>query len=192
MRFRRRKYIVDVGFQWRFVLGFVAVSLIGSVVSAVLFNLFSMKGLEELQWSVHISAQSTGEVLKPLFIYFNLLSFVFVLVLLLITGVWMMRKVNGPLYHIIRDLEKVKGGDFSSMMSVRQGDEFQDLVKALNEMQGQIRDRFRRFREGYEEVSKALVELEITHAKGAPTKQIGENLLAKVRTLQKQLLPPPP
>ncbi len=191
MRFRRRRYIINAGFQWRFSLGFVVASLIGSLVSTVLFNLFSMKKLEELQWSMQISAQSTGEILKPLFIYLNLFNTIFVSVLIVITGAWMMRKVNGPIYHIIKDLKRIKEGDFSTFISLRKKDEFKDVAIALNDMHDKMKRRFSEFRAEYEEISKALVELEIAHAGGIPVKEKGERVIDMIQKLEKEILKSP-
>lgn len=187
MKLRRRRYIVNAGFQWKFVLGFVTASLMASVISTVLFNLFSITRLEELQWSVHISEQSTGEMLTPLFLYFNLFNIIFVSVLFVITGVWMMKKVKGPLYHIIQYLKRIKEQDFSTHLHLRQKDELWDVVIALRNMHDKIKKRFSRFKAEYEKISKALVEFEIAHARGIPAKKKEKTVIDMLRKLQKEM-----
>lgn len=187
MKLRRRRYIVNAGFQWKFVLGFVTASLMGSVISTVLFNLFSLTRLEELQWSVHISEQSTGEVLTPLFLYFNLFNTIFVSVLFVITGVWMMKKVKGHLYHIIQYLKRIKEQDFSTHIHLRQKDELWDVVIVLRNMHDKMKKRFSRFKSEYERISKALVEFEISHARGIPAKKKEKMVIDMLRKLQKEM-----
>ena len=187
MKYRRRRYIVSSGFQWRFVLGFVAAALMGSVVATALFNSFALKRLEELRWSAFVTVQSTGEVLKPLFIYANLFSFIFVAVLLVITGVLMIRKVNGPLYRIAEDLKMIGEGNLSSAIILRKRDEFRDVALALNEMLETLRVRFSDLRERYEEISQQLLELEMAEARGIPTEHQKEKVIAMIQELQKQI-----
>jgi methyl-accepting chemotaxis protein len=177
MKLKRRKYIVDKAFQWKFVLGFIVVSLIGNGVSTSLFILFARKKLEELQWSIHVTAQTTGEIIQPLFFKFNLMNFAFVLVLLLIISVWMLRKMNGPLYRITKDLKSIEEGDLSFSITLRRKDEFKYVAEALNGMLSTFRDKFTEFKNRYKDISKNLLELDISHANGANIEQMTRELI---------------
>jgi methyl-accepting chemotaxis protein len=187
MKFRRRKYIVSSRFQWKFVIVFVTVALMGSVAATVFFNLLALERLEELRWSAFVTVQSTSEVLRPFFISANLFSLIFVSVLLVITGAWMLRKVNGPIYRIMQDLKTIGAGNFSSAIMLRQKDEFKDVAVALNEMLDGTRERFSEFRARHEEISQALVELEIDHAKGNPVDARADKIIAMIQDLQKKI-----
>jgi methyl-accepting chemotaxis protein len=187
MKFRRRKYIVSSRFQWKFVIVFVTVALMGSVAATVFFNLLALERLEELRWSAFVTVQSTSEVLRPFFISANLFSLIFVSVLLVITGAWMLRKVNGPIYRIMQDLKTIGEGNFSSAIILRQKDEFKDVAVALNEMLDGTRERFGEFRARHEEISQALVELEIDHAKGNPVDARADKIIAMIQDLQRKI-----
>jgi methyl-accepting chemotaxis protein len=187
MRYRRRKYIVSSGFQWRFVLGFVAVALAGSGAATVLFNLLAQRRLEELRWSAFVPVQSTGEVLKPLFMYVNLFSLIFVAVLLVITGALMLRRVSGPVYRISKDLKSIGEGNFSSGIILRRHDEFRDVAEALNEMLDRLRERFSESRAKYEQISQELLELELAHARGIPLEEKTEKILGMIHEMRQQI-----
>jgi methyl-accepting chemotaxis protein len=187
MRYRRRKYIVSSGFQWRFVLGFVAVALAGSGAATVLFNLLAQRRLEELRWSAFVPVQSTGEVLKPLFMYVNLFSLIFVAVLLVITGALMLRRVSGPVYRISKDLKSIGEGNFSSGIILRRHDEFRDVAEALNEMLDRLRERFSESRAKYEQISQELLELELAHARGIPLEEKTEKILGMIQEMRQQI-----
>ncbi len=77
MKFIRRRYIVDAGLQMKFIISFVLVSLLGSVAAVVAFNFFALRKMETLMLSTHISAKTTGELIGPLFVYVNIISFLF-------------------------------------------------------------------------------------------------------------------
>jgi len=168
-------------------LGFVLVALTGSAVATALFNLFALRRLEVLRWSAFVPVQSTGEVLKPLFIYVNLFSLLFVAVLLVITGALMMRKVSGPIYRIAEELKMIGEGNLSSEIILRKRDEFRDVAIALNEMLEKLRVRFSELKERYEEISQQLLELEITQARGIPTDHQREKVIGMIQELQKQI-----
>jgi len=134
MNYKRRKYIVNPGFQGRFVLCFVLAAFAASIFSTVLFNNYARQKLEKLQWSVFLKVASTGEALKPLFIYVNLIAVVFVSVLVAFMGAWIVKKANHTLNRMADSLKRSKGGDFSRSISHRRSDEFRDVATALNIM----------------------------------------------------------
>ena len=188
MKYKRRRYIVDFGFQGRWVAGFMIVALLGSVFTTVIFSAYATHKLEALRWSVFMSAESTGEVLKPLFVYVILFSLIFVSVLLVIAGALMMRKAGNPLYRMVKDLQRIQEGDFSRDIILRQKDEFNDVAVALNDMLGKMRRRFGEFEKAYEDISEALMELNIAHAKGAPVKKKEEKIMQMTHTLENKIL----
>jgi len=163
-------------------------SLVGSIAATGIFNFFAMKRLEELRWSVFITARSTGEVLRPLFIYVNLFNLLFLSALVIITGIWMLRKMNGPIYRMIKDLNLIREGDFSTAITLRQKDEFRDVAVALNKMLDGMREKFRESREGYEEISQALVEFEIAGTKEIPENKQGDRIIDMICKLREQML----
>ena len=187
MKHRRRRYIVNSGFQGRFVLGFVLATLVGSTASTVLFNFLALKRLEQLQWSVFVTVRSAAEAVEPLFVSIVLFNLLFVSVLLAVAWGWMMRKINGPLNGIVKNLKRVREGDFSSAIFLRRNDEFQDVAAALNEMLGKTRERFRDFTAGYEQISQALADLEIALAGGAPVKEKNERLVDMIGKLRGEI-----
>ncbi|MBI4682078.1 MAG: methyl-accepting chemotaxis protein [Nitrospirae bacterium] len=134
MKFRRRKYINDTKLQIKFVSAFVIVCLLCSILTSVVFNYLAMKKLESLMWSTHINIKSTDELLGPLFMNINIINFLFVAALLIITGLWLIRKITGPLYRMLKDVRKVASGDLSSGMTLRQNDELKDTAYELDAM----------------------------------------------------------
>lgn len=160
MKFRRRKYITDTKLQLKFTLLFVLVSFMASIISVAVFNFLAVGKMEALMWSTHLDMQSTGEIINPLFLYVNIGNVVFISVLLLITGIWMMKKTTGPLYRMSRDINRIADGDLSVNITLRQKDEFQDTAEELNRMTGSIRKGFEINNEKYEDVSKAIMGLE--------------------------------
>lgn len=160
MKFRRRTYITDTKLQVKFTIIFVLISFIASVISVAVFNFFAVKELEALAWSTHLDINSTGEIIKPLFSYVNIANFLFIAVLLLITGMWMMKKTTGPLYRMSKDINRIADGDLSANISLRRKDEFQDTSDELNRMTESIREGFEIINSKYEDVAEKVGKLQ--------------------------------
>ncbi len=156
MKFRRRKYLINTGFQIKIILTYVLISFIGSMAAVSIFSLLAFKKLESLMWSTHISAQSTGELIKPLFFRTNIAGFIFIATLLAITAYLIFRKTSGPIYRMSSDIKKAADGDLTGKISLRQKDEFKDVAHDLDEMLTSLRDRFREVSVKHESVSARL------------------------------------
>jgi len=185
--FERKKYLIDMTFQGKFALVFAIAAVIGNVVSTAIFIILSREKLESLQWSVHVSAQSTGEIMQSLSIQVGIFNLILVLVLIFITGIWMMKKTRGPLYRISNDLEKVCAGDFSSPIVLRQKDEFKDVADALNDMIENTRARLNSFKNSYEDISRNILDLEVKLAKGFQIREESEKLAQSIKKLRSDL-----
>lgn len=156
MKLKRRRYIIDSRLQIRYALVFVLVSLISNILAVTAFNSLALKQLDTLMWSTHISINSTDELIRPIFIFINVINFVFVAVLLVLTGFLMMKKTSGPLIRMSRDIRKVTDGDLSSRILLRQKDDFKDVADELNRMTGELSERFSGIKEKYEGISGYL------------------------------------
>jgi len=156
MKLQRSRYLIDTRLQIRYALLFVAISLISNILSVTAFNVLALKQLDTLMWSTHISINSTDDLIRPLFFFVNIINFVFVAALLVLIGFLMLKKTSGPLIRMTRDIRKVTGGDLSSRIVLRQKDDFRDVADELNQMTGELRERFSGLKDKYEELSRSL------------------------------------
>jgi len=156
MQFRRRKYLIDTNYQIRIILTFVLISFLISIAAVVCFNFFAMKELETLMWSTHINVQSTGELIRPLFIKVNIAGFIVVSILIIAAAFMIIKRTSGPLYRMSNDIEKAAGGDLSVDISLRQKDEFKDIANDLDNVLQNLRARFQFVHDEYPAVSKNL------------------------------------
>ena len=185
---KRRKYFVNSRFQLKFAFGFIIAALIGSISSTALFNYLAMIRLEQLQWSVHVSALSTGEVLKQISLTVNIFSLILVSILFAITGFRMLRKINVPVYRLIKSLELIKNGDLSKPIILRQEDEFGNIAKNMDEMREQIRRRFFDSKNQYDKISQAIQEMEKKVIKGEVIGEKAGKTIHLIQKLQKENL----
>ena len=166
MMFLRRKYLVSSEFQLKFILTFLIISLLGSVAAAVVFNVVAMSELEAHIWSVHISAQSTGDILKQLFIKVNVISLLCISALLAVIAFLVIRKTAGALHRMSYDIRRIAGGDLSAGVSLRAKDDFRDVADTLNSMTQNLRAEFLSMTETYNDISRQLRSLEKSSGEG--------------------------
>lgn len=158
MIFNRRRYIINTGFQVRFVVPFVILSLSGSIIAMVAFSFFVLKELEKVMWLSHINIKSTGELIRPVFIYVNLADVVFVSLVLALTSIWMIKKASGPILRMTKDIGKVTDGDLSTTIILRGKDEFQDIAHDINVIIKNQRERLKKINEQYMHISADIVK----------------------------------
>ena len=187
MIFKRRKYIVDKRFQGKFILFFVIISSFISIVATVVFNHIALKRLESIIWSAHISVKTTDEVIGSLFIYVNIIAFLVVSFLLILTGIWMVRKTSDFLHVISKNIMRVANGDLSVSIDLRQKDEFNDVVSSLNDMIKKLRERFSDIKQRYGEISTYIRDIERTYAKDTPEREDIQKVLKRLETLRENL-----
>ena len=184
MIFQRRKCIFDDRVQRKLILCFVIISSISSIIATVVFNHIALKRLESIMWSAHISVKTTDEVIGSLFIYVNIIAFLVVSFLLILTGIWMVRKTSGFLYVISKNIMRVANGDLSVSIGLRQKDEFNDVVSSLNDMIKKLRERFSDIKQRYGEISAYIRDIERTYAEDKPSKEELQQVLKKIETLK--------
>lgn len=187
MIFKRRKYIVDKRFQGKFILFFVIISSISSIIATVVFNHIALKRLESIMWSAHISVKTTDEVIGSLFIYVNIIAFLVVSFLLILTGIWMVRKTSDFLYVISKNIMRVANGDLSVSIDLMQKDEFNDVVSSLNDMIKKLRERFFNIKQQYGEISAYIRDIERTYAKDTPEREDLQKVFKRLETLRENL-----
>ena len=188
MIFRRRRYLVNTGLQMKITLSFIAVSLFGSVAATIAFNYLAMKKLETVMWSTHINIKDTGEIIRPLFLYVNIIDFLFIFVLLTFAVLWMMRIIKGPLIRMSKDITKVANGDLSVILALRMKDEFQDTAHELNCMISSMRDRFKIISKKHSYVSKSITELEYKINNPENVIKICDSVLVNIEGIEKELM----
>ncbi len=187
MKFRRRKYLISASLQIRYSVLFVIIAVLGNFCAVAVFNTLASKKLESVIWSTHISIKSTDQLIAPLFIYVNAATFAFITILLIISGIWMIRNSSGPLYRMSRDINKIAEGDLSINISLREKDEFQDVAIDLNHMTEKLRTDFSSIKENCLNISQSLGRLKTSLDDGKVSEGNYDNVLENINDLKSGL-----
>lgn len=127
---RRRRYLINRSFQLRWT-GALLLVAVGAAVITAPFTVFVY-----LFFVARDAAPTTEQLILLLTIWVGLLG-----VFLVYAGIRMSHRTAGPMYHIQRSLEKVRGGDFSERIQLRRTDYWHDLAATFNRMMDELAKR---------------------------------------------------
>ena len=138
--YRRKQYLVDRGYQLRFVTRVFVVVLIVAVVS----SLISTGLLWTNMYRADLEQQATLIAALIAVATTLLVELLIAIPLVYFLGIRQSHRVVGPVNRIKRIFEAIGTGDFSQRITVRRGDALEDLAKAINEMADRLQQRYPR------------------------------------------------
>ena len=131
---RRRNYFIDRGFQSKFIVKFCALVILASILIGTLIYFFNRQTITVALENLKVVAMTTSDFIFPamfgIIIVVTLLIGVITIAVTLLTS----HKIAGPLYRLKAELEKMRGGDFSSDIHIRTKDQLQKLASEFNDM----------------------------------------------------------
>ena len=135
--YRRTQYLVDRGYQLRFVTRVFVVVLIVAVVSALIST-----GLLWMNMYRPDLEQSTTLIAALIAVATTLLVELLISIpLVYFLGIRQSHRVVGPVNRMKRVLEAIGAGDFSQRIVVRRGDALEDMAKTINGMAERLSQR---------------------------------------------------
>ena len=135
--YRRTQYLVDRGYQLRFVTRVFVVVLVVAVVSALIST-----GLLWMNMYRPDLEQSTTLIAALIAVATTLLVELLISIpLVYFLGIRQSHRVVGPVNRMKRVLEAIGAGDFSQRIIVRRGDALEDMAKTINQMAERLGQR---------------------------------------------------
>lgn len=132
---RRRKYLVNPGFQWRYAISLsLAVFLVSSILSCAVFTTLHEQARHRI---IHPSAYSTntGMVILLSAFGFSVLTAGAVAFWMIITT----HRICGPVFVLDRHFRQLAAGSVPNLRPLRRKDEFKDLFKSFTRAVDRVR-----------------------------------------------------
>ncbi len=130
--FRRRRYLVEKGFQLRFagmiLLFMFAVALFCSLT--IYYNTWMLLG-EKLA-NVYPQGRLAGILKQANFVLFKRLLLITPLVGIL--AIVLSHRIAGPIFRIKKTLDEIIKGDYSKRLHLRNTDELKDVAESINSL----------------------------------------------------------
>lgn len=138
--YKRKQYLVDRGYQLRFVTRVFMVVLTVAVVSSLISTalLWTNMYRPDLESQTPLIASLIAVATTLLIELLLAIPVVFFL------GIRQSHRIVGPMNRLKRTLEAIGTGDFSQRITLRQGDALEDLAKSINQMAEGLGQRFPR------------------------------------------------
>jgi methyl-accepting chemotaxis protein len=133
-RNRRRQYIVDKDFQFKFIFGFCLKTALAALVVAGLIYYFSSGSTSLAIENTKVVVKRTQDLLLPVILGAAASVALIASLLMFVTTLLATHRMAGPVYRLNREVEKLKHGDLTRTFKIRSKDEFQSLAQNLHEM----------------------------------------------------------
>jgi hypothetical protein len=125
---RRKKLVVNKPLQSRLILGMALMPAVGLALIAVLTAVWCTRVMDEA-----MASDAELPNLMPLF-YLVILFEVLAGATLLFNSLKVSHRVAGPAYRIVRSLERIRAGDLTFTVKLRDGDHLTDVRDELNKL----------------------------------------------------------
>ncbi|MCD4812130.1 methyl-accepting chemotaxis protein [bacterium] len=190
MQWRRRNYIINKDFQFRYIgrvmFGIVVMAL---VIAFTVYYTTWVKIMDEFYNVPQIAAQ-----FAPLFASVNQIMVLLLIIFMLtaaVISVFVSHSIAGPMYRFERSIEAIRAGDLTLNIGLRKGDEFKQLADLLNEMVQSLRSNLSTDRQMIEEMAGLISKIQkggSSKSKVSPTLTKDLSKLSKIlQQLQKDV-----
>ena len=139
--FRRRHYFIKKGFQFRFILKFCLLILLGVVISTGLLFLFSQDTLTSSFDKSKLVIEKTAFAILPAAIYTNLITLGLITLATIAVTLFVSHKLAGPMFRFEADLKVIGDGDLTKIVRLRKKDQMMSIVESLNQMTASLREK---------------------------------------------------
>ena len=138
--YKRKQYLVDRGYQLRFVTRVFLVVFTVAVTSSLIATslLWANMYRPELEPQATLIASLIAVATTLLIQLLLAIPIVYIL------GIRQSHRVVGPMNRLKQTLEAISAGDFSKRITLRQGDALEDLATSINHMAERLQQRFPR------------------------------------------------
>ena len=149
---KRRTYFIKKAFQAKMIFRFIILIILGAVISGVILYVFAASELQTSLFDAHMQIRNTWDILLPSIIVTHVTVVVLISLATVYIVLYLSHKIAGPLYRFERIAEAVGEGNFNVHVRLREGDELLPLQAAFEVMVDNVQERFRTFRQRYDEI----------------------------------------
>ncbi len=155
----RKKVFVDKQFQTRFILNYVFLILIGTLVFNIAAYIILDHQLGESLFSAHQAIKKTGELLGPTLIYLSVSFIVIFSLATIFITLLLSHRISGPLFAIVRYLRMLAEGNMTFEAKLRTKDQTAALADSLTETTKVLKGRIIMLKETTDSLKKDLAKL---------------------------------
>lgn len=134
MKYKRRNYFINRGFQAEFILKFCGLIAAGCIIFGAILYVFSSRTLTTSFENSRLIVKSTADYLLPGILLGGVIAGLIVAIAASVIVLLMTHRVAGPMYRFEKYAQKVGSGELLADLKIRKKDQFQNLANAFNKM----------------------------------------------------------
>ena len=138
---RRKQYFIKKDFQFRFIIKFCLLILIGVVISTGLLLVLSLDTLTSSFNQSRLVIKNTALAILPATIFTNLITLGLITLATIVVMVFISHKIAGPLFRFEKELGEIGEGDLTKDIILRKNDQITDIADSLNKMSAGLRKK---------------------------------------------------
>ena len=132
--YRRKIHYIKKEFQFRFIVKFCLLVLVGGLISTAILAFFSKGTLTSTFENSRLVIEKTSIAILPAVIYTNLITLVLITGATIGVTLLISHKLAGPMFRFEADLKVIGTGDLTKVVRLRKEDQIKDMVQSLNDM----------------------------------------------------------
>lgn len=156
MQNRRRIYLINKKYQFRFIAAFLFLSVLGIAASSAIIHYLVNAGIQENLYRSHLKIFSIGQIALPATVKIDIIFFVLGAAALMLLSFYYSRKTMRLEATMVEGLKAMKEGRLAFRFEIGQQQEFPGLEKGMNQMLDALEERARGYRRASVEIEKCL------------------------------------
>jgi methyl-accepting chemotaxis protein len=132
--YKRKHYFVKKTFQATFILKFCLIILLGALLSTVLLFLLSQNTLTSSFHHSELTIKNTATAILPSIILTNLITLGLISLAAIVVILFISHKIAGPMFRLENDIKKIREGNLTNKIRLREKDQITDLADEINRM----------------------------------------------------------
>ena len=139
--YKRKQYFIKKGFQFKFIVKFCLLVLIGVIISTLLVLLFTHGTLTSSFQHSRLIIKNTSSAILPAVIYTNLITLGLISLASILVTLFVSHKIAGPMFRIEEDMKEISEGDLTKKIRFRRKDQITDLADSINKMTASLQEK---------------------------------------------------
>jgi len=178
---RRRRYLINRGFQAEFILKFCGLVALGCIIFGIMLYIFSSRTLTTSFENSRLVIKSTADYLLPGLLFSGIIVGLITAAATSIVILFMTHRLAGPVYRFEKYIETIGLGDFSQDLKIRKKDQFQNLVTSFNKMTKDVRAQLLKIIELSNKLDSLIEELAVTSRDDMPLRKDIEKIVSELK-----------
>lgn len=158
--FRRRNYFINKKFQTDFSIKFLVIIVIEAIMALGLFLYLSKGTLTTGYIGSELKISRTYDFFLPMLLLSNIIIVGITGIIGIAVLIFMSHRIAGPMFRFEKVLDEISKGDLTYKFKLRQGDQFKELEKRINELTDMLDSKAGNLKSGVAEISKMLSRLQ--------------------------------